>query len=175
MEGLDPLVKDGVVNLEASYGVELNDTNRDLYETIRKEEPARTTRDAQRFVGFVTAAMSGDFSAMGGGMGGFGGMFGRGEEGPEALLTPEQAFFVRENVKLRLLNARLALLSRQYDIAQADLRDAQSMIERYFDRGSRRVGLAAEQLRQLTAQARQVALPRPDATLAALATAVAGR
>lgn len=92
-----------------------------------------------------------------------------------ALLTPEQAFFVRENVKLRLLNARLALLSRQYDIAQADLRDAQSMIERYFDRSSRRVGLAAEQLRQLSAQARQVALPRPDATLAALATAVAGR
>jgi uroporphyrin-3 C-methyltransferase len=92
-----------------------------------------------------------------------------------ALLTPEQAFFVRENVKLRLLNARLALLSRQYDIAQADLRDAQSMLERYFDRGSRRVGAASEQVRQLTAQARQVALPRPDATLAALATAVAGR
>jgi uroporphyrin-3 C-methyltransferase len=92
-----------------------------------------------------------------------------------ALLTPEQAFFVRENVKLRLLNARLALLGRQYDIAQADLRDAQSMIDRYFDRGSRRVGVASEQVRQLAAQARQVALPRPDATLAALATAVAGR
>ena len=92
-----------------------------------------------------------------------------------ALLSPEQAFFVRENVKLRLLNARLALLSRQYDIAQADLRDAQSMLERYFDRSSRRVGMAAEQVRVLTAQARQVALPRPDATLAALATAVAGR
>ena len=92
-----------------------------------------------------------------------------------ALLTPEQAFFVRENVKLRLLNARLALLGRQYDIAQADLRDAQSMIDRYFDRGSRRVVAASEQVRQLAAQARQVALPRPDATLAALATAAAGR
>ena len=92
-----------------------------------------------------------------------------------ALLAPEQAFFVRENVKLRLLNARLALLSRQYDIAQADLRDAQSMIDRYFDRSSRRVVAASEQVRQLAGQARQVALPRPDATLAALATAVAGR
>jgi uroporphyrin-3 C-methyltransferase len=92
-----------------------------------------------------------------------------------ALLAPEQAFFVRENVKLRLLNARLALLSRQYDIAQADLRDAQSMIDRYFDRGSRRVVAASDQVRQLAGQARQVALPRPDATLAALATAVAGR
>ena len=92
-----------------------------------------------------------------------------------ALLSPEQAFFVRENVKLRLLNARLALLGRQYDIAQADLRDVQSMIDRYFDRGSRRVVAASDQVRQLAAQARQVALPRPDATLAALATAAAGR
>jgi uroporphyrin-3 C-methyltransferase len=59
---------------------------------------------------------------------------------PEAVLVaPEQAFFLRENLKLRLLNARLALLSRQFDIAQSDLRDAQSALERYFDRGSRRV------------------------------------
>ena len=29
------------------------------------------------------------------------------------MLSPEQSFFVRENLKLRLLNARLALLSRQ--------------------------------------------------------------
>ncbi|MBY0235787.1 MAG: uroporphyrinogen-III C-methyltransferase, partial [Burkholderiaceae bacterium] len=45
---------------------------------------------------------------------------------PEAvLLAPEQAFFLRENLKLRLLNARLALLSRQFETAQADLRDSQ--------------------------------------------------
>lgn len=95
---------------------------------------------------------------------------------PEAaLLAPEQAFFLRENLKLRLLNARLALLSRQFETAQADLREAQSLLERYFDRGSRRVELAREQLRQVAQQARQVAVPRPDATLAALATAVAGR
>ena len=32
---------------------------------------------------------------------------------PEAvLMTPEQSVFLRENVKLRLLNARLSLLSR---------------------------------------------------------------
>lgn len=95
---------------------------------------------------------------------------------PEAaLLAPEQAFFLRENLKLRLLNARLALLSRQFDTAQADLREAQTALERYFDKGSRRVELAREQLRQVAQQARQVAVPRPDATLAALATAVAGR
>jgi uroporphyrin-3 C-methyltransferase len=95
---------------------------------------------------------------------------------PEAsLLAPEQAYFLRENLKLRLLNARLALLSRQFDTVQADLRDAQASLDRYFDKGSRRVELAREQLRQVAQQARQVTVPRPDATLAALATAVAGR
>ncbi len=95
---------------------------------------------------------------------------------PEAMLAaPEQAFFLRENLKLRLLNARLALLSRQFDTAQADLRDAQAAIERYFDRSARPTALALETLRQVTAQARSVVVPRPDATLAAIAAAAAGR
>jgi uroporphyrin-3 C-methyltransferase len=95
---------------------------------------------------------------------------------PESMLVaPEQAFFLRENLKLRLLNARLALLSRQFDTAQSDLRDAQSALDRYFDRSSRRVVNAAEQVRQVMAQARLVTVPRPDATLAAIATAAAGR
>lgn len=92
-----------------------------------------------------------------------------------ALLAPEQAFFLRENLKLRLLNARLALLSRQFDIARADLAEAGGMIDRYFDKSSRRVAATAEQLRQLAAQAVQVPPPRADATLAALATAMAAR
>ena len=59
---------------------------------------------------------------------------------PEAMLVaPEQQFFVRENLKLRLLNARLALLSRQFEIAQSDIRDAQAALDRYFERGSKRV------------------------------------
>jgi uroporphyrin-3 C-methyltransferase len=95
---------------------------------------------------------------------------------PEAMLVaPDQAFFLRENLKLRLLNARLALLSRQFDTAQSDLRDAQSALDRYFDRSSRRVGSAVELVRQVSAQARLVSVPRPDATLAAIATASAGR
>jgi uroporphyrin-III C-methyltransferase len=95
---------------------------------------------------------------------------------PEAMLVaPEQAWFLRENVKLRLLNARLALLSRQFDTAQSDLRDALSALDRYFDRSSRRVGGVIDQLRQVATQARLVSVPRPDATLAAIATASAGR
>lgn len=96
-------------------------------------------------------------------------------EQPEAmLLAPEQMFFVRENLKLRLLNARLALLSRQFDTAQADLQSARTTLERYFDRNTRKVGVEIELLRQVAGQARQVSLPRPDETLAALATANAG-
>lgn len=97
-------------------------------------------------------------------------------EAPEAaLLAPEQAYFLRENLKLRLLNARLALLSRQFETVQSDLGEASAMLERYFDRGSRRVASTVELLRQIAAQAHQVVLPRPDATLAAIATASAGR
>jgi uroporphyrin-3 C-methyltransferase len=95
---------------------------------------------------------------------------------PEAmLLAPEQAYFLRENLKLRLLNARLALLSRQFDTAQLDLRDAQLSLERYFDRSNKRVASTIELLRQTGAQAKQVTVSRPDATLAALAAAAAGR
>jgi uroporphyrin-3 C-methyltransferase len=95
---------------------------------------------------------------------------------PEAMLVaPEQAFFLRENLKLRLLNARLALLSRQFDAVQSDLRDAQSALDRYFDRSHRRVLAASDLVRQVMTQARLVTVPRPDATLAAIATASAGR
>jgi uroporphyrin-III C-methyltransferase len=90
-------------------------------------------------------------------------------ENPEAVLaSPEQSFYLRENLKLRLLNARLAVLSRQFDIAQADLRDVQAALDRYFDRSSRRVVAASELVRQVAAQARLVTVPRPDETLAAL-------
>jgi len=95
---------------------------------------------------------------------------------PEAmLLAPEQSFFVRENLKLRLLNARLALLSRQFDTAQADLQASQTALDRYFDRGSKRTVLVTELMRQVAGQARQVVVPRPDDTLAALTAAAAGR
>jgi len=97
-------------------------------------------------------------------------------DNPEAmLLAPEQAFFLRENLKLRLLNARLALLSRQFDTAQSDLQAAVTSFDRYFDRNSRRTQLASELVKQVNAQARAVLVPRPDDTLAALSAAAAGR
>jgi uroporphyrin-3 C-methyltransferase len=88
-----------------------------------------------------------------------------------ALLAPEQRYFLRENVKLRLLHARLALMSRQFDMARADVRAAQADIERYFEPDARKTQAALELLQQVAQQARDVALPRPDETLAALAAA----
>ena len=89
---------------------------------------------------------------------------------PEAvLMAPEQSFFLRANLKLRVLNARLALLSRQFETARADLQMAEDWLNRYFDEGSRRTRLASELLRQVGSQAHQGGLARPDDTLAALA------
>ncbi|MCA0174705.1 MAG: uroporphyrinogen-III C-methyltransferase [Proteobacteria bacterium] len=91
---------------------------------------------------------------------------------PEAMLiAPEQGYFLRENVKLRLLNARLALLSRQGDVAQRELAAAHAAMQRYFDPGQRRVAASLDALAQATRQvAQQRPTPRPDDTLAALAT-----
>ncbi len=95
---------------------------------------------------------------------------------PEAaLLAPEQAVFLRENLKLRLLNARLSLLSRQFDAAQVDLKQAQNLLDKYFDRSSRRVAAASDLLKQAAGQARSVVVPKPEATLAAITAAAAGR
>ncbi|MEY2686814.1 MAG: hypothetical protein RL375_1012 [Pseudomonadota bacterium] len=91
-------------------------------------------------------------------------------DSPEAmLLAPEQAYFLRENVKLRLLNARLAVLSRQSDTAQADVQAVITALQTYFDNGAKRTQVALELLRQVQSQSRQAALPRPDETLAAIA------
>lgn len=95
---------------------------------------------------------------------------------PEAiLLEPEHAFFLRENLKLKLLNARLSLLARQNDAARADVIEASEALRKYFDQSSRRTQAAAAQLQQVQAQVRSAELPRADETLAALATAAAGK
>lgn len=89
---------------------------------------------------------------------------------PEAmLLAPDQAFFLRENVKLRLLNARLALMSRQTAQAASDLRLVAQTLPRYFDMQSRKSQLLQSMVNDVMTQSGQTTLPRPDDTLAALA------
>ncbi|MCZ2497682.1 hypothetical protein GN316_13030 [Xylophilus sp. Kf1] len=95
---------------------------------------------------------------------------------PEAvLLAPDQAFFLRENLKLKLVNARLGVLARQSKAARSDLAGASLALQQYFEPGSRRVTAAGELLRQAQAQIDGAAMPQPEETLSALATAAAGR
>ena len=95
---------------------------------------------------------------------------------PEAaLLSPEQSFFLRENLKLRLLNARLGLLARQTDTARADLQNASAWLGKYFDPSSRKTQVAVQLLQQIQSQLKTSELPRLDDTMAALSTAAAGR
>ncbi len=95
---------------------------------------------------------------------------------PEAaLLSPEQSFFVRENLKLKLLNARLGLLARQLDSSRSDVANAAMLMNRYFDTSARRTQTAVALLAQVQIQMKTVELPRVDDTLTALATAAAGR
>ena len=95
---------------------------------------------------------------------------------PEAvLLAPEQAYFLRENARLLLLNARLAVLARQFDGARADLRALQGHLQRYFDTEAATLQPTLRVLQELLRDLRHDTLPRPDETLAALAVAAGGR
>lgn len=95
---------------------------------------------------------------------------------PEAaLLAPEQAFFLRENLKLKLLNARLGLLARHMVSSQADVAAVELALDRYFDPAAPAVSGAQRVLAGLRKDLVDNNLPRPDETLAALAAAAGGR
>jgi len=80
---------------------------------------------------------------------------------PEALmLSPGEAYFVRENLKLRLLNARLALLSRNEGTFRDDIGSAQQTLARYFDTKARSTQSVQGLLRQV--QANNVTIEVPD-------------
>ena len=97
-------------------------------------------------------------------------------DAPEAaLLSPEQAFFLRENLKLKLLNARLGLLARQKEGVRNDLGAAAVLVRRYAEPQSRRTTQLLQLLEQTSEQVRTAELPRIEASLTALNTAAAGR
>ncbi|MDO5626272.1 MAG: uroporphyrinogen-III C-methyltransferase [Pseudomonadota bacterium] len=95
-------------------------------------------------------------------------------ERPEAsMLAPEQAFFVREHLKLRLQGARLGLLARQYEAARADLAGASALIGTWFDPASARTQAAATLLQQIQGLTKSADMPRATESLRALGTVVA--
>lgn len=79
---------------------------------------------------------------------------------PDALLlAPSQTYFVRENLKLRLLNARLALLARQESTYRADLLHAQEALQKYFDLRSRQTVAALALLKQVQSANTVIEIP----------------
>lgn len=88
---------------------------------------------------------------------------------PDALLlSPGEAFFARENLKLRLLNARLALLSRNDTAFRADLTEVDRALQRYFDTKARQTQAAREVIKQLQASVLSIDMPTLSNSLAAL-------
>ena len=73
------------------------------------------------------------------------------DEPAPPLLAPTQAYFLRENLRLRLLNARLALLARNAAAWHEDLRAAQAWLRRYYNARSPGTQAALAQLKQLQA------------------------
>ncbi len=87
------------------------------------------------------------------------------------LLSPGQAYFLRENLKLRLLNARLALLARNAASYQSDLKHAAQWQALYFDPKTRAVSTAQATLRQLADNSIGVSAPDIADSLNAVRTA----
>jgi uroporphyrin-3 C-methyltransferase len=85
-----------------------------------------------------------------------------------ALLSPTHAFFLRENLKLRLVNARLALLQRDGKSFQQDIRQAQAWVEQYYDTRAKPVQASLTTLRQLAAADVGLALPSLQESLTTL-------
>lgn len=85
-----------------------------------------------------------------------------------ALLAPGQAYLLRENLKLRLLNARLALFSRDAATFLAELKQAQAMLDKHFLSDDKAVQAARETLRKLQPADGAIVLPTLADSQAAL-------
>lgn len=95
---------------------------------------------------------------------------------PEAaLLSQEQAFFLRENIRLQLMNARMGLLARQTASARADLAAVQALVLRYYDLDAPRTRHALRTLQQLQDHILSVQAPAITETLTAIAAAQRAR
>ena len=83
------------------------------------------------------------------------------------LLAPTQVYFLRENLKLRLISARLALLSHDETGFKQDLQLAQEWLTRYFNNQSSGTREALLQLNKLRQASIKIQLPDVSASLEA--------
>jgi len=84
------------------------------------------------------------------------------------LLSPNQEFFLRENLKLRLLTARIALLSRDDMSYRQELKTAQTWMTRYFDGTSAQGARILAELKKLAETSIHVELPDISPSLQAV-------
>ena len=91
------------------------------------------------------------------------------------LLTPAQSYFLRENLKLRLLSARVALLARDEPSFREDLKATQAWIARFFDAKAKPTATALATLKQISESPVAIGIPDINASLAAVRTARAAR
>lgn len=91
------------------------------------------------------------------------------------LLPPEQAYFLRENLKLRLLSARLALLQHNEASYKADLLAAEEWLNHYYDTKDKTVLNALASLRQLGQSRLSIELPDITSSLNAARSFKLGR
>ncbi|QKJ66365.1 uroporphyrinogen-III C-methyltransferase [Deefgea piscis] len=87
------------------------------------------------------------------------------------LLSPEQGFFLRENIKLRLLNARAALLLRNETAFRSDLKATERYLQQFFDARAPATDNAIKVLRQLQTHPLAITMPDLSASLAAVRNA----
>jgi len=90
------------------------------------------------------------------------------DQGDPALLAPNQSYFLRENLKLRLLNARMALLQRDSKVFREEIRQSREQLERYFDSRAKPVLAAQSTLAALAMTDVSLDLPGLAETLTAL-------
>lgn len=81
------------------------------------------------------------------------------------LVPPPQQYFLRENLKLRLLSARIALLNRDDATFKADIAAADNWLRQYFDTRSRPVQTTLAGLKQLAATPMATEVPDLARTL----------
>ena len=92
-----------------------------------------------------------------------------------ALVSPSQAYFLRENLKLRLLSARVALLARDEPSFREDLKATQAWIGKYFDPRAKPTATALASLKLVAESPISITVPDINASLAAVRSARTAR
>ena len=91
------------------------------------------------------------------------------------LVPPQQQYFLRENLRLRLLAARIALLSHDDNGFKADVTAANAWTRQYFDTRTKAVQALSATLTQLAATPMPAELPDLAASLTAVRSVKATR